>query len=64
MALPSAVVEEGVNKMVSYISTKLDDKALTADTIASTVANGAAAVSPPRVRSSREAVCGQMRRPA
>jgi len=34
MALPSAVVEEGVNKVFSYISTKFDDKALTADTIA------------------------------
>jgi len=27
MAFPSAVVEDGVNKVLSYISTKLDDKA-------------------------------------
>ena len=34
MALPSAVVEEGVSKVFSYISTKVEDKASRADTIA------------------------------
>ncbi|CAD6343586.1 unnamed protein product [Miscanthus lutarioriparius] len=34
MALPSAVVEEGVSTVFSYISTKVEDKASRADTIA------------------------------
>ncbi|CAD6221480.1 unnamed protein product [Miscanthus lutarioriparius] len=34
MALPSAVAEEGVRKVFSYISTKVEDKASRADTIA------------------------------
>ncbi|XP_066392995.1 uncharacterized protein [Miscanthus floridulus] len=34
MALPSAIAKEGVNKVSSYISTKVEDKASRADTIA------------------------------
>ena len=34
MALSSAVVEEGVSTVFSYISTKVEDKASRADTIA------------------------------
>ncbi|XP_066393182.1 uncharacterized protein [Miscanthus floridulus] len=34
MALPSAIVEEGVSTVFSYISTKVEDKASRADTIA------------------------------
>ncbi|CAD6221479.1 unnamed protein product [Miscanthus lutarioriparius] len=34
MALPSAIIEEGVSKVFSYISTKVEDKASRADTIA------------------------------
>ena len=34
MALPPAVVEEGVSTVFSYISTKVEDKASRADTIA------------------------------
>ncbi|XP_066392996.1 uncharacterized protein [Miscanthus floridulus] len=33
MALPSAIAKEGVNKVFSYISTKVEDKASRADTI-------------------------------
>ena len=34
MALHSAIAKEGVNKVSSYISTKVEDKASRADTIA------------------------------